>query len=281
MAEIKTLNINGSTYTIRDPDAVRIDDVAVGEKAWSGRNIADRLCPSFTESGATVACQPVEGYPLGVVSKITPVQSGSGTPSPDNVRPITGWTGARLTHGNETQTRNISLDFGQTVCGGSLDWGSGVLTVDTALTTIPPEAVRMADGDDMQYTVRSYWDAPASAGGLEGMYCNRLKPVWNMGDHDGQGTTIAIFANGIIRFRDGVSTNQAEAQAWAAENPIQLAYKLAQPYAVQLTPQEVLALSGVNTLYSDTGDTVVTGRADPTAVIEKITNAILALGGNI
>ena len=49
----------------------------------------------------------------------------------------------------------------------------------------------------------------------------------------------------------------------------------------QLTPQQIRALSGVNTLYTDAGDTTVTGKADPVAVIEKLTNAIIALGGNI
>lgn len=61
----------------------------------------------------------------------------------------------------------------------------------------------------------------------------------------------------------------------------QIIYPLAEPVTVQLALQEILALSGTNTLYSDTGDTTVTGRADPTAVIEKLTNAIIALGGNV
>ena len=49
----------------------------------------------------------------------------------------------------------------------------------------------------------------------------------------------------------------------------------------QVEAQRIPALSGTNTIYSDTGDTTVTGRADPTAVIEKLKSAIIALGGNI
>lgn len=38
-----------------------------------------------------------DGIPMrSVVVNITPVQSGSGDPSPDNVRPISGWTGAEI-----------------------------------------------------------------------------------------------------------------------------------------------------------------------------------------
>ena len=82
MAKMKTLTVNGKTYTVDDPDAAHIDDTAVGAAAWSSRNIVDKLCPTFTESGAVVSCEPVEGYPLSVVSAIEAVQEGSGDPRP-------------------------------------------------------------------------------------------------------------------------------------------------------------------------------------------------------
>lgn len=46
---------------------------------------------------------------------------------------------------------------------------------------------------------------------------------------------------------------------------------------IQLTPQEILALSGVNTIYTDTGDTTVSGRADPTTIINQLAERIAAL----
>jgi len=48
----------------------------------------------------------------------------------------------------------------------------------------------------------------------------------------------------------------------------QIVFGLETPITVQLSPQEILALSGENTLYSDTGDTQVSGKADPSAIIE-------------
>lgn len=50
----------------------------------------DMLCPPLEESGNLVVCYPVAGYPLGVKAKWEPVQDGSGTPSPENIRPIKG-----------------------------------------------------------------------------------------------------------------------------------------------------------------------------------------------
>ena len=45
--------------------------------------------------------------------------------------------------------------------------------------------------------------------------------------------------------------------------------------------EPILGLSGVNTIYADSGNVTVSGKADPTAIIEKLTNAIISLGGNV
>ena len=66
------------------------DDSTIGENTWSSKNIVDMLCPPLEESGNPVVCYPVAGYPLGVKASWEPVQEGSGTPSPENIRPIKG-----------------------------------------------------------------------------------------------------------------------------------------------------------------------------------------------
>lgn len=66
------------------------DDSSIGDKPWSSKHIVDMLCPPLEESGNPVVCYPVAGYPLGVKAKWEPVQEGSGTPSPENIRPIKG-----------------------------------------------------------------------------------------------------------------------------------------------------------------------------------------------
>ena len=72
-------------------DAPQIDDTAITTtNPWSSKHIIDMLCPPLEESGNPVVCYPVAGYPLGVTAKWEPVQEGSGTPSPENIRPIKG-----------------------------------------------------------------------------------------------------------------------------------------------------------------------------------------------
>ena len=48
------------------------------------------LCPPLEESGNPVVCYPVAGYALGCKVNWEPTQEGSGTPSPENIRPIKG-----------------------------------------------------------------------------------------------------------------------------------------------------------------------------------------------
>lgn len=98
MEKIQTITVNGSTYTIEDPDAARINDSRVGGDAWSSRQILDRLCPAFSESAAAVTCRPVEGYPLKVVSRIEPVPD-AGT------QRIPGHTGVTLYRGGKNLAR--------------------------------------------------------------------------------------------------------------------------------------------------------------------------------
>ncbi len=72
-------------------DAPQIDDAVVSaENPWSSRKIIETLCPPLEETGNPVVCYPVENYPLGVTASWEPVQEGSGDPSPDNIRPISG-----------------------------------------------------------------------------------------------------------------------------------------------------------------------------------------------
>ena len=111
-------------------DGVQIDDGAITTTdAWSSRKIIDTLCPAFSVSGNPVTCTPVEGYPLGVVVTLEPKQAGSGDPSPDNVRPISGYSSVAV----NVRGKNL-FDFELSPAGNSwvipfLQQGSYVLSM--------------------------------------------------------------------------------------------------------------------------------------------------------
>lgn len=73
-----------------------IDDTTVGTDAWSSKHIIDTLCPPISETGNPAQCYPVAGYPLGCKVSWEPTQEGSGTPSPENIRPIKGRDSVRV-----------------------------------------------------------------------------------------------------------------------------------------------------------------------------------------
>lgn len=79
-------------------DAPQIDDTTVTDSApWSSKHIVDMLCPPLDETGNPAQCYPVAAYPLGVTASWEPVQEGSGEPSPDNIRPISGRDAVEVT----------------------------------------------------------------------------------------------------------------------------------------------------------------------------------------
>lgn len=67
------------------------------------------------------------------------------------------------------------------------------------------------------------------------------------------------------------------AAQYAAGMPVQIAFELAKPYTIQLTPQQILAISGTNTLYTDSGDTTVSGPTDPVWLTQQMMDRIAAL----
>lgn len=399
-------------------DAPQIDDdVVSATNPWSSLKIVDTLAPPFSSSGAIVTCNPVAGYPLHVVSQIMPVQEGEGDPSPENVRPISGWTEANLWVGGAnlfrkdnvmlgTKTafsglyggkvslsinhpdfavfqmpikpgqtyyfynpqyqkywlsriillnpdvmigyqhiklylssdknfesykftfidapadsmliqftkvdgseftqddvdaltttigfgeikedaisynpasRTITLPFGQTVYGGTLDWQSGVLTITYA----------MADMSTFN------WAHYTDHTNVYGFFCmppNAANCSYNLAKSN-KLRYFSTAASGVEGFGNGDSSNRLYVyinktrlpdntvdsfEAFLTENPITFVYLLASPTTVQLTPQEMLALSGENTIYTDTGDTTVSGRADPNTILQQLAQRIAALEG--
>lgn len=75
------------------------------------------LCPPLEESGNPVVCYPVAGYPLGVKAKWEPMQEGSGTPSPENIRPIKGRDNVTVERCGENLFNKDGVSVGAPVYG--------------------------------------------------------------------------------------------------------------------------------------------------------------------
>ena len=84
--------------------------------------------------------------------------------------------------------------------------------------------------------------------------CNRFKRnyVWQID------AEYYYVTNDFVFLFSNRWTTIEEAKTWFTDNPTIMVYKLATPIIIALDPEKIVALSGVNTVYSNTGDTTVT-----------------------
>ena len=122
------------------------DDSTIGENPWSSKNIVDMLCPPIEESGNPVVCYPVAGYPLGVKAKWEPMQEGSGTPSPENIRPIKGRDSVKVERCGENLSTTAGLD--------SVGWATTYEDLLNVLNKLPAGTYVL----DFTFTLEKFFD---------------------------------------------------------------------------------------------------------------------------
>lgn len=143
VAKIASTNIEPGTsagasyWMLITQDGTQLDDVFADDTisstyGWTSKQILDALCPEISASGGAVACHPVKGYPLGVSASFEPSQSGSGDPSPSNVRQPVSRTGATVTRCGKNM---LNLPDGtRTASGITATAADGVITLNGTAT---------------------------------------------------------------------------------------------------------------------------------------------------
>lgn len=189
----------------------------------------------------------------------------------------------------------FTAGFGQTVYGGELDWNTGVLTVDKKLITLTgDEKWGVSSSQQNAYYVGSndnpgmldYMVTGGSYGYVPHMVSHYKSVPYGTSMVNNTCDTFTGASGYTVRIKDDRFTStdawveNVKAQ-YAAGTPLQVVITIAIPITIQLTPQQILALRGTNTLWSDCGTTDVTGRIDPAWMNEQLKNAIIALGGNV
>lgn len=182
------------------------------------------------------------------------------------------------------QDQTLTADLPEMVYGGTLDWGTGVLTVDTNHYIIT------GDEDTSANTTHCYVSGlslPHSNGILSDGWCSHFG--YRLWGND----RIGIVENGTSIILNDHSNIYADNDAWKTflqtqyrnGTPVTIVYKLANPRIVQLTPQQLDMLRGTNNVWSDCGDTSLVYVADTKMYIDgkfaELNNAILAMGANI
>lgn len=317
MVKMKTLTVSGQTYTVCDPEAVRsvdgrkpdaegnvrmTDDSCAGELPWSGRHIADVLCPPFTETAAAVTCTPVAGYPLLVTAQdgatvtrcgknLLDVQSADAYHTNAVQKSVTmtrtatgmrlecvaaktdGWLrfgfclGKRKDWAGKTITVTAKYSSGMTHSGTSL--GGSLFG-----TNVKPTPA----GKDPIYNNGGYI---GTAGDCKNLSAVTSKPITYTvtGEEEWEYIGLAYYfvLGGAMEAGDVVHISDIQVEIGTTATAYE-PFRCADTFAAG---EQIPALPGVNTLYADGGEITVAGRADPVRVMEKLTNAVQALGGSI
>jgi len=223
---------------------------------------------------------PVKSLSVG----ITAVQSGSGDPSPTNIRPITGWSGANVyvsptLDAQDGTTYPISFGDVGTVYGGTLNVTTGKLIVnwvdrDLSVDTSWSEQTWSGKDANAHYFRGSGFGGRRYGGSTSDVYgmCDSYK-WW------GNGTTTTLRnlsnlefgyqgTNSYVWIRDDAYTTAADFKTSLAGK--HLVYELETPLEYDLTPIQVRTLLGENNIWAECGNTACEYRIDRTLYLNTL-----------
>lgn len=215
--------------------------------------LIDKIRPSFEESGVMVTCEPVEGYPLTV-------QTADGATK-------------------VTRTGKNLFDFkqGVSLISGLDKYGYVIyLPVGTYTLHSEPADIVLSD-ENLRYLYGRLRKTDGSYVNIRTVINTKLETQ-----------TFTIEAGDYLQIYNGSAKSEAESnKLFQQEFNVQLelgstatAYE---PYNGDefAAGESIPPIPGINYIRADSGEITVTGKKDPIKVIEKLTNAIIALGGNV
>ena len=215
----------------------------------------------------------------GLVVTLEPKQSGSGTPSPTNVRPITGLTECVVDVKDEDETTQdtATITFGQTVYGGSVDFKTGKVTVTHKCVNLGDYAWNKLNDNFYTNVIDDF-----SLDNNTPIHYNRTyissqyAPQYGSSDINVDGC-IYLFENDNyatnkyrVFIRDLSKASLTAVQFKTAMDGVQLCYELATPTELTLTPAELELLKGYN--YISTNGTTI--------ALDYLPNSLLAEAEN-
>ena len=213
------------------------------------------------KEGDVVSADSLEGLAIGATTFITATVEGTPDYAAGSVATITPVSVVNLHHGAEydaSAEAALSATLPELVYGGTLDWVTGVLTVTHAVRDLTAANWTASSNAANRYLLAmqtASLDActhyPISAWIAYDNVIIRNSP-----------NQVVVNCSSIATLDDWKAYLSEQS---AAGTPLTVVYGLpeAQHYTIQLNPQELIALNGVNTVWSDCGDTRVTFNYTP------------------
>lgn len=254
---------------------------------YTDRNIEEAAYGAYSHQTATGKNLKVydarENLPLLKLTEgIQLTQSGSGTPTPTNIRPITGVSALTLTHYNaETEENPEVIEYtlpgsAAPVYCGELDILTGILTITHKKVTYDgTESWTKVEGQDVYYTSSPADSVADSQRGTNSTGWSSHYKVYS--DIEGfrkikygiayNNRHLTATAKRLYLMHRGISTKddflQYLADQYSGGTPVELVYVLDTPLTYRLDSAQMKTLPGVNTFAGSAGAVTATYYAMP------------------
>jgi phage-related protein len=176
-----------------------------------------------------------------------------------NICPISGWDSVEAyvspTQSKEDGTTHTAT-FEETVYGGKVDLVSGVLTIDRAMVDLKNLPWSRMNSSYVYGTFVATLGGMAYSTSRNVFLCSAYKPTYN---NEITPTDDGVIWNrsGAVVIKDTTKGNMTVAEFKEFLSGKQLVYELAEPRTIQLDPQTINTLVGVNNVWADSGDVSV------------------------
>ena len=212
---------------------------------------------------------------------MAPIQSGSGTPAPDNVRPISGRTQAEIVVKDEDDVTQstVTISFGQTVYGGTLDVETGELTVNMGVIDLGDDSLTWTRNaisgafltSNLSPAAATWWGTAKPSN----VYCEQYAAAkWN--DITSVNDALCGAYDASLRISDN---RYATAPAFkTGVTGVKLYYELATPVTITLTAAQVNLIKGLNNISTDADGLSITYFADGESLTDADNRITAVLG---
>lgn len=181
----------------------------------------------------------------------TPVQEGTGDPSPENVRPIHGWDSITIYNG---QTAVATIPFPQTIYGGYVDLVKGEVVEEWKEYVYPSKTNLFTDRGNGYYEV-GFGDVNGKGyGSANNSMCSKLSYGFRITSKIGYELNYVLLGKSnrfhTLVYSDTPMTNET-ARQWFIDNNIQLVRLVYTPTIYSIDPITLRTLRGQNNIWSD------------------------------
>lgn len=222
------------------------------------------ICPLYKGSIGVSKRFEISGNPVVLPEYVSleklnieflPKQAGTGDPSPDNVRPITGWDSVKVTVSDKDESHNYDVTLPETIYGGTADGVTGAGSNEWRLFDLNGETT-INTVNELENTLRASIPITTflSTGSLG--YCNMFPWEFNFAldsEHVYTNQTLLyLYVNKSRLSTIDISGVLAYLAAQAsAGTPVQVAYKLATPKPFNVSQVSIPSLRGENTFFTN------------------------------